>query len=128
VITAPDHSYCSCLYAGVLFHANLLVDISFLVDLGLQPFMGFWDEHRDVWVMDLAAIRARYLRGWATVDLIAGCPYDVISVLVQDHWIGRLQVHIWITTLIQHEGCSCCLRVLMLITVCSSYACCALQN
>jgi hypothetical protein len=80
------------MHAGVLFHANLLVDISFLVDLGLQPFMGFWDEHRDVWVMDLAAIRARYLRGWATVDLIAGCPYDVISVLVQDHWIGRLQV------------------------------------
>ena len=100
---ASDHKQ-HPLHAGVLFHANLLVDVSFLVDLGLQPFMGFWDEHRDVWVMDLAAIRARYLRGWATVDLIAGCPYDVISVLVQDHWIGRLQVPIRITTLIQVEN------------------------
>lgn len=54
--------------------------------------MGFWDEHRDVWVMDLAAIRVKYLRGWAAVDAIAACPYDVISVLVQDHWVGKLQV------------------------------------
>lgn len=43
------------------------------------------------WVMDLAAIRRRYIRTWFTVDIVAATPYDVLAVLVGDHWIGRLQ-------------------------------------
>ncbi len=83
---------CAVPAAGVLFYANLVVDVSFLVDLGLQPFMGFWDEEHDTWVMDLPAIRARYLRGWAAVDCVAAMPYDVIAVAARDSWIARLQV------------------------------------
>lgn len=127
-------------FAGVIFYANLLVDISFMVDLGLQPFMGcgaaallestcykhcfhgpsldtqtgrchmqlspwksilttvarrYWDEEHDIWVMDLPAIRARYLRSWAAVDAMAAMPWDVIAVVAQDSWIGRLQVRRW---------------------------------
>ncbi len=41
--------------------------------------------------MDLAAIRRRYVRTWATVDVVAATPYDVLAVIVGDHWIGRLQ-------------------------------------
>ena len=32
-----------------LFFWNLVVDASFLVDLGLQPFLGYWNEEKDVW-------------------------------------------------------------------------------
>ena len=115
--------------AAGLFFMNLVVDASFIVDMALQPFQSYWDEHHDMcglnfaitlccyngyrtltpalssghrrnfrshvmmrsWVMDLAAIRRRYVRTWATVDVVAATPYDVLAVLVGDHWIGRLQ-------------------------------------
>ncbi len=55
----------------------------------------YWDEEHDIWVMDLPAIRVRYLRSWAAVDAMAAMPWDVIAVVAQDSWIGRLQVRLW---------------------------------
>ena len=46
------------------------------------------------WVMDLGAIRRRYMRTWFAVDSVAATPYDVLSLLVGDHWIGRLQARL----------------------------------
>ena len=41
--------------------------------------------------MDLAAIRRRYVRTWFLVDVVAATPYDVLALMVGDHWIGKLQ-------------------------------------
>ena len=44
------------------------------------------------WVMELQAIRRRYLRSWFLADFVAATPYDVLAVIFHDHWLGRLQV------------------------------------
>ena len=33
--------------AAGLFFLNLMVDASFIVDMALQPFQSYWDEHHD---------------------------------------------------------------------------------
>lgn len=47
------HFYAACMILsrciGLLL-LNLVVDASFIADMGLQPFMGYWDEEHDVWV------------------------------------------------------------------------------
>ena len=34
--------------AAGLFFMNLVVDASFIVDMALQPFQSYWDEHHDM--------------------------------------------------------------------------------
>ena len=42
----PLTCFCSC--ATALFFLNLVVDASFIVDMALQPFQSYWDEHHDM--------------------------------------------------------------------------------
>lgn len=45
-----------------------------------------------VQVMELKAIRRRYLRGWASIDLAAAIPWDLVMLACGDTWVGKLQV------------------------------------
>lgn len=45
-----------------------------------------------VQVMELKAIRQRYLRGWAAIDFAAAVPWDLVMLACGDAWVGKLQV------------------------------------
>ena len=59
---------------GGWFIVDLLVDLYFWIDILLNFFTSYYDEDRGEEVFELAAISARYTRGWFWIDVAAGLP------------------------------------------------------
>ena len=64
-----------------LFVCNILVDVVFLLDLGLNFCLAYRaDSHEGgQWVTDRRRIALRYLRTWFTVDFISVLPFDAFD-------------------------------------------------
>ena len=65
------------------FWTEVVVDLLFVLDLVLNFFTAYPDEHSRVLVTDLPTIRRKYLRGWFTIDLVAVLPFAYVEVLSQ---------------------------------------------
>lgn len=64
---------------GGWFIVDLLVDLYFWIDILLNFFTSYYDEDRGEEVFELAAISARYTRGWFWIDVAAGLPLDSVE-------------------------------------------------
>ena len=74
-----------------LFFLNRFVDVSFLFDMLLNFYMGFFDELKGKWVYDLKAIRARYVESWFLIDIVSILPFDAIGLFTESDSIKRLK-------------------------------------
>ena len=59
---------------------DYLVDIVFLIDMGLSFFTGFYDKRGDE-VLNLTAIRAKYMSGWFWIDFVAIFPFEILILM-----------------------------------------------
>ncbi len=65
--------------AGWFF--EVLIDITFLIDMFMSCFTGFYDQ-KGHFIVDKAVIIRSYLKGWFTVDFLSTVPFDVILPLL----------------------------------------------
>ena len=77
---------------NVLFWVNRFVDLSFLFDMVLNFYMGFFDDLQGKWVYDLRIIRKKYLESWFFVDVVSILPFDAIGLLAHSGSVKRLKV------------------------------------
>jgi hypothetical protein len=83
---------------GVLFVVETLFDITFLVDLYLNFFTGYYEAgvSMDLLVLNRNMIAKRYLRSWFALDFVSAFPVDLVLFLMRDDWdisafkLGRL--------------------------------------
>lgn len=72
--------YCASLFqeaTGAFAAFDLLVDISFCLDVVLSFFVGFHNQ-AGVYENQPRAIAIHYLKGWFTLDLLSSVPFDLI--------------------------------------------------
>ena len=77
---------------NVLFFINRFVDLSFLFDMILNFYLGFFDDFIGKWVYDLSKIRKRYLKSWFLIDVVSIIPFDAVGVLTESEEVKRLKV------------------------------------
>lgn len=58
---------------------DIILECSFLLDIGINFRTGFMDSHHDV-VAEPHAIAQRYLRSWLLVDALASVPVELLRV------------------------------------------------
>jgi potassium voltage-gated channel Eag-related subfamily H protein 7 len=75
-----------------LFVVNRMVDIGFIADMIIQCFVSYVDLETNQKIHNMSKIRARYFRGWFTLDLISVLPFDSVAMAVNDSSFARLKV------------------------------------
>jgi hypothetical protein len=55
----------------------------FMVDIGLNFFTAYVDEHTERMVAEMAKIRQNYLKGWFAIDFVAVIPYTYIVLWIE---------------------------------------------
>jgi hypothetical protein len=78
-----------------LFYLNRFVDTSFLFDMLLNFYLGYFDDDLGKWVYDLKKIRKRYVESWFFVDIVSILPFDAIGILTESESIKRLKVGLY---------------------------------
>ena len=63
---------------GALVFINRLVDALFFIDMFVNFFLGYFDEHGQ-WEFDNKKIAFHYLKGWFIVDFLSVIPFDFIA-------------------------------------------------
>ena len=63
----------------VLTAVDYLIDVAFLVDIGVNFRTTFYNSHHEL-VIEPRAIALRYLRQWFFLDLIATFPFEVFAL------------------------------------------------
>jgi potassium voltage-gated channel Eag-related subfamily H protein 7 len=63
-----------------MFALNCTVDFCFLVDMIKCFFTSYFDADAQMWVVDLADIRSRYLKSWFAIDFVSILPFDAIGL------------------------------------------------
>lgn len=79
-----------------LFVLNRLVDLLFLIDLGinfLAPYQGSGKDDGQ-WVHDGRKIAQHYLRTWFTIDVVSLLPYDIVGMLVESDDVDVSQLKV----------------------------------
>lgn len=74
-----------------VFVINRIVDLGFLVDMGLNFFLPVQTADNRL-ITDHRIIIRKYLLGWFPIDLVSIIPYDLIAVLFQDDSLSNLKV------------------------------------
>jgi hypothetical protein len=75
-----------------LFICNRFVDFAFLVDIGLNFFLAFYDEDAAKLEFGLVNIRKRYLKGWFPMDAISVLPFDLLGMGLESRYVESLRV------------------------------------
>eukprot|EP00937_MAST-01D_sp_MAST-1D-sp2_P004838 g4838.t1 len=66
-----------------LFFVNRVVDLFFIVDIGVNFVRAFWDNDAGMWVTSRVRIARNYLRGWFLLDVVSILPIDILSVAME---------------------------------------------
>jgi hypothetical protein len=77
---------------NALFFINRFVDVSFLFDMLLNFYLGYFDDDMGKWVFDLVKIRKKYFESWFFIDIVSILPFDAIGILTDSNSIKRLKV------------------------------------
>ena len=77
-----------------VFWINRVVDLGFMVDIGIAMRTSFFDERRSMWVMNKGVVRKHYLRGWFLVDLLSlvFSLLDVLSLVLDSSELSRIKI------------------------------------
>ena len=74
-----------------MFIVNRVVDVSFLYDMFLTFYMGYYDENKGAWERKLGSIRTRYLRSWFAIDIISVTPFELVGILADSARLKNLK-------------------------------------
>ena len=64
--------------ADGLFRVDMLIDVLFLIDLGVNFNLGYYNSEGHV-ITNRVLIATRYLKGWFILDCVASIPFSIIE-------------------------------------------------
>jgi potassium voltage-gated channel Eag-related subfamily H protein 7 len=74
-----------------MFYVNLVVNISFFLDLLKSFFTAIQDSESELWVGDWDTILGNYLKGWFLIDLISILPFDSAGLLMNNDELAKFK-------------------------------------
>lgn len=84
IITPVELAFFDIQPGDPLFIIDLIIDLSFLFDVTLNCFTGFYDNEGSLH-MGNKEILKRYLRTWFLLDLIAGFPSGILDLALKNN-------------------------------------------
>lgn len=75
-----------------LFVINRLVDFGFLLDMGVNFFLGYYDENEATMIWDHKRIINKYLKGWFIIDLVSILPFDTVALALDSPELSNLKI------------------------------------
>lgn len=75
-----------------LYWINRVVDLLFMIDMGVNFFLAFFDEDEGQWVFVNKRIVLRYLKGWWIIDLVSILPYEMMGLLFDNDALSSLSI------------------------------------
>ena len=76
---------------GFLLVLNRTVDVLFAIDMVVNFFLGYFDEHGQ-WEFDNKKIAKHYLKGWFIIDLLSVIPFSLIGQLSGSNTLNQLMI------------------------------------
>lgn len=72
----------------LLFVINRCVDVGFIADMGVNFFLGYYDQAEATMIWNHKRIAKRYLSGWFVIDLVSILPFDTVSMAMGEAAAG----------------------------------------
>jgi hypothetical protein len=75
-----------------LFFVNRMVDIIFIIDIGVNFHLAYFDGQQRKWITNSWKIRLRYAKSWLALDIISTLPFDIFDVVETGASVGGLKI------------------------------------